>query len=299
MVSFDNGDRPIALTAWPDGVWRATWAPGPTPNAVVRLRLSAATPEIADPIQIALLGTVTEGDRTPVVPRGGVRNAASRKEGDETISPGEAIIISGRNLAEQRVAAAEGEAPTVLGGVRVRIGGALARLYSVEPDRIVGAAPRKLVLGDTVQMSVDRGGLYSVSLPLTVIAVRPGVYTTSNEGTGQGAVTGPSGRIADTASPVQAGDVVTVMATGLGAVQPEPETDGPLRDNVRRNVKAKVTARVGGLDAEVVSAMLDARLPGTYAVQVRIPAGVKAASAVPLIISADEQPANEVTIAVR
>src|SRR5207249_1007589 len=40
-VTFSSGDPALALTAFPDGVWRSTWQPAASPQGLIVLKLTA------------------------------------------------------------------------------------------------------------------------------------------------------------------------------------------------------------------------------------------------------------------
>jgi len=64
-------------------------------------------------------------------------------------------------------------------------------------------------------------------------------------------------------------------------------------------VNAPVQCRIGNLDAEVLFAGLTPGAVGLYQVNARIPAGVTAGNAVPVVLIVSGITSNTVTIAVR
>jgi uncharacterized protein (TIGR03437 family) len=104
--------------------------------------------------------------------------------------------------------------------------------------------------------------------------------------------------LADNQNPATAGDQVLIEASGLGAVNPAFDSSqvptAPLPQTVN-----SVTVTIGGVSASVVSATLSPEVPGLYYVYVTMPAGIAAASAVPVILSAAGESSPVTTMAVR
>src|SRR5205085_2648314 len=71
------------------------------------------------------------------------------------------------------------------------------------------------------QLQVQRGTSLSVPRDLQAAPAQPGIFTVSQTGTGQGAITRSDGvTVADPASPAQIGEAIVIYCTGLGSVTP-------------------------------------------------------------------------------
>jgi uncharacterized protein (TIGR03437 family) len=92
-------------------------------------------------------------------------------------------------------------------------------------------------------------------------------------------------------NPAHAGDYLVIYCTGLGPVvgpngEAEPGDGAQVPLTPTFHTMANVTVAIGGVDVPASFAGLTATLAGLYQVNVQVPAGVAAGSAVPLTISA-------------
>ena len=127
----------------------------------------------------------------------------------------------------------------------------------------------------------------------------PAIYTTSAQGTGQGAIL-----IAGTASlaaPVQSGEYLSIYCSGPGAVANAPANGQPAPSSPPfATTIEKPTVTVGGVTASVVSySGLAPGEIGLYQVNVQLPNGVPSGSAVPVQIVLGSAISNIVTIGVQ
>ena len=150
----------------------------------------------------------------------------------------------------------------------------------------------------------------TLSVPSQVIVADalPAIYTTSAQGTGQGAIL-----IAGTASlaaangafpgsrPVQSGEYLSIYCSGLGAVANAPANGQPAPSSPPfATTIEKPTVTVGGVTASVVSySGLAPGEIGLYQVNVQLPNGVPSGSAVPVQIVLGSAISNIVTIGVQ
>ena len=69
-----------------------------------------------------------------------------------------------------------------------------------------------------VQLLVQNGNTLSAPYTLVVAEAMPGIFTTNNQGTGQGDIFNGQGVTAQPGTPVKIGDEVVIYCTGLGVV---------------------------------------------------------------------------------
>ncbi|MCX6615357.1 MAG: hypothetical protein NTZ98_04560 [Acidobacteria bacterium] len=134
---------------------------------------------------------------------------------------------------------------------------------------------------------------------ITVAAARPGIFTTNQQGTGQGMIMDVANRLVDSTNPAKAGDVVVVYCTGLGATNPAVRSGEAAPASPLAKVVTPVTVTIGGQPAVVQFAGLTPGFVGLYQVNAQIPAGVTPSAAVSLVLSQDGVPSNTVTLGVR
>lgn len=117
------------------------------------------------------------GQTSYAVRQAGVAGPAVLNEasGLAVLAPGARFVITGEGLAEGD-AAAEGEWPTELGGVRVLFGEAAALLRSVSATQIVGQVPAG---ADEVTVRVVRGETDVLTQTVTLAESAPAVYASA------------------------------------------------------------------------------------------------------------------------
>ena len=149
-----------------------------------------------------------------------VVNGASFAAGP--LAPGEAITITGTNLAD--ATAQFGAAPpTRLAGASVSINGQDIPLFYASPTQINGQLPFEIQPGAaSVKVTVD--GVASTAASVTVAAAAPGIFLI---GTNRAAVTNPDGSVNTPANPAAPGDAVTVYFTGIGPLDHPVATGAP------------------------------------------------------------------------
>jgi uncharacterized protein (TIGR03437 family) len=238
------------------------WKPRPNQEGRHSLEFSAADSEnrVASGLVIV--------DVVPATPRlETMANAASLSH-DAVCSPGSAASISGSGFALQS------RAPYA---VRVMVNGQETPLRSVSASRIWFQCP-DLPAGSELSVAVRTPAGASNELWTTMREATPGIFTLDGSGQGQGSIL-----LAGTqdfvvvrnpdvpGAPAQWGDVVTILATGLG-----PSVGGL--------APARPFARIGGVPAEVLDARRNELTPGLYEVDVKIPAAVQAGELVPVVL---------------
>ena len=187
---------------------------------------------------------------------GAASNAASAVP---RLAPGSLAQIS-IPLSETAVGATELPLPLELSGVSLKIGESAAAIVGVSPNGVLAQVPWELACGPASIEISDRGKV-SNKIAVEIRPSNPGVFVTTHA----------NGKVVDRTSPAEPGELVVAYATGLGAAS-EPQTTGgapPLGAVV--TLKSKVSARVGGLQAQVVWAGLTPGFAGLQQVIVEIP----------------------------
>jgi uncharacterized protein (TIGR03437 family) len=182
-------------------------ASSPTPGALFLTSFSADPS--AQVVQLACLGNAGSYDSTG-------------------IAAGELISLFGQGLgpatgAQPQVNAQTGF-PGQLNGVQVTFNGTPGPLLYVQDGQINAIAPWSLQTGQTVDVCVLYNGTQTNCLARTVVASDPGVFTV--DGT-YAAALNQDGSFNSASNPAKVGSIVTVFATGLGAINPPP-TNGAI-----------------------------------------------------------------------
>jgi uncharacterized protein (TIGR03437 family) len=135
---------------------------------------------------------------------------------------------------------------------------------------------------------------------LLAVSRAPAIFSTNARGSGQGAILDPSYQLVDSSNPATAGStVVLIFCTGLGDVTEDPPTGSPAPLTQVLQTLAAPTVEIGGLPASVSFSGLAPGYVGLYQVNARVPAGLAANNAVPVVLSIGGVASNTVTIAVQ
>ena len=128
---------------------------------------------------------------------------------------------------------------------------------------------------------------------------RPGIFSKNQKGFGQGIITkGNTKTLAEAGTPAEAGEVVVIYCTGLGAVMPAVAAGTAAPASPLSETAEEVTVAIGGQAAEVLFSGLTPGFAGLYQVNVKVPSGVTG-GAVPVALTVSGQTSPEVTMAVR
>ena len=303
VASFSSGDPALVLTSLRNGVYVGTWVPT-TQTALVTTTVRAALPPLADAVVQAQV-TVQANPTVPVLFTGGVVNGASFAPG-EALAPGSIVSVFGSNLTQGLNHATQLPLETTLGGATINIGGVEAPLFFTSSGQVNAQIPFELAATSrphvVVQTRRNGSGPEVVTVPgtITLAEARPGIFSTNQQGSGQGAILDAQGQLVDSAAPAAGGAIIQIFCTGLGATNPQVASGqaAPGAEPLARVVVA-VEAQVGGRTATVHFAGLAPGFVGLYQVNVEIPADVEPGAAVPLLLLQNGVPSNTVTIAVQ
>ncbi len=252
--------------------------------------------------------------QAPVVLQGAIVNAASFRPASDpngALAPGTIAAVFGANLGGNLIAASTVPLSTTINDTSVTFAAGSqsfkAPLYYTSSGQISVQVPFEVPNG-TVTAFVTKGGQSSTPINVSIAAVSPAIFTLDASGKGQGIVTNaltgsfaaPTGSIPGRdAQPVKAGDFLVIWSNGLGAVNNQPATgaggpSGPLADT-----KQPVTVTLAGRTIPAAFSGLVPTLVGLYQVNIQVPTGIVANSAVPLTITVGGVTSNQVTIAVQ
>jgi uncharacterized protein (TIGR03437 family) len=173
-------------------------------------------------------------------------------------------------------------------------------LYSSD-CQINAVVPFEAYPGFNTLVTVESGGQALGPIKLPVVEAVPGIFTTSNSGSGQAAILNQDATVNTASNPASRGSIVSVYLTGAGAVNPyiNDGTLGPLTPPFPAPV-ANITANVGGVNAPVVFAgQAPGLIAGATQVNIQIPANAPVGAAIGIAINAGYYTSQSVTMAVR
>jgi len=238
----------------------------------------------------------------PVLPglvSGAAVNGASFNRG-AALAPGTIVSIFGANLALSTASAPSLPLPISLAGTRVLVGETPIPLFYVSPAQINALLPYELVPG-TYQLAVESLSGRGPGISLLVSAYAPGIFTVSSNGSGQGIfVVAQDGSLVSNNSPARRGSVVSIYATGLGAVDP-PVTSGDAGNAIEPLNRTLLTpmVRFDTYDGDVLYSGLAPGFAGLYQINVKVPAGVSSAYNIPVSLTIGGAASNRVTIPIQ
>ena len=228
------------------------------------------------------------------------------------ISPGEIVSVFGTNLGTPSVSAQYNNAglyPTTLGNTVVTFGGVAAPLLYVETRQINAVVPYELAGQQTVEVVVTHDQQPSPAFILSIADTSPGIFTTTESGSGQGAIlnadpANPNILTANTISnPATRGSTVVIFATGAGlwnsSVQDGSIILAPIVPPVAP--AATVSLTIGGEAAKILYAGATLyHVSGTLQINAVIPDGTASGpQPAVLTIGQNSNSQQQVTVAIQ
>jgi uncharacterized protein (TIGR03437 family) len=168
-----------------------------------------------------IVGTVAPGS-TPLMRIFGIANAAYGPLLGRIV-PGELISIYGPHIGPAKpvtaTANASGFLPTSLAGVQVLCSGVAVPLLYVSDSQINAVAPQAASPNSSVTVQIVSNSVTSPIFPATVVTADPQVFQNS---VGTAAAINQDDTVNSAANPAKAGSIVSIWATGTGAIYPRP-----------------------------------------------------------------------------
>ena len=301
LTSFTNGDPAIALLPLTDGRWAGTWAPRNAITPSLKIKASAASPDLKLQGTVEVGGMVNDNPGVPVVNPGGVVNAGSFAP-SASPSPGELISIFGTNLANALEVATALPLNTQMQGTTVSLGGRLLPLIATSDTQINAVVPYDVPSGSTQQLVVIRNNRLALPQTVQIAPAEPAIFTVDLSGKGQGDifVIGSDGSqiLADAQHPAKPGEVIVIYGSGLGTVNPSAQAGSATPSDALRQTDKPTTLSIAGVSAKVLFAGLTPGLTGLYQINAVVPDGVTPGASVPVVVTVGGFGGPAVTMAV-
>jgi uncharacterized protein (TIGR03437 family) len=300
-ATFTNSDAGVNLFHEGGGIWAGTWNPV-NAQAQVTVQVNAFQAlangsVLAGFENLRGLEVLPANANDAAQPLGALNAASLDKSNAGLVVPGSYVAIYGSRLADTTSQPNGLPLPCNLGSSQLLVGDQCVPLSFASPQQVNGLIPQNLALNTTLQLFVQRGNTGSVPVAVTVTDLQPGIFTTTQNGQGQGAIAvSGTGLIAGPAGPgqrpVNRGEYVEIYCTGLGAVQgtkgEAPPADGvaaPAGGNPLYKTVAPVTVTIGGAPAQVIFAGLAPGFVGLYQVNVQVPDVAPTGDVVPVVLT--------------
>jgi len=298
VASFSNGDPPLNLSPLLDGRWSGTWQPrnSSVPQVTVAVQAQMLEQRLSGAAQVT--GGLRAGATPPAVGAGAVVSAASFAP-QAPLAPGSFVSIFGSRLAERLAVSSSLPLENSLAGTVVTVAGRALPLLFASDGQINAQIPYGIPVNTRHQLVVRRGSAVALPESITVAETQPAIFTKNQSGRGQGVILDTSFRYAEPGNAVQAGDVIIIYCSGLGAVDPPVEAGTAAPGSPLSGVKNFVTLTIGGVEAQVFFGGLAPGFAGLYQVNAFVPGGVEPGDEAPVVLSSAGQSSAPVTMAVR
>lgn len=187
------------------------------------------------------------------------------------LAPGAMASLMGDRLSNGTISGTGPDFPLTAGGTTVLVNGVAAALVSVAPDRVSFIVPWEIV-GSQAVVTVVRDGVAAPERYVPVAAAQPWVYTWA--GSDVAIATHATGAIVSSDAPAAPGQVIDVLAAGLGAVSPHADNGAASAGPHGASVTAPISVAVAGMPAVVMGAWLLPNTAATYGIRLIVPDAV-------------------------
>ena len=249
------------------------------------------------------------GTAPPQIFQGGVVNNASFAANPAPMAPGSIAAIFGNNMndgtSNPNSSFVNGSLAKVLGAASVKINGIDAPIFYSFPTQIGAQIPFELAGQTSASLVLTVAGQSGAPQQIPLSATAPGIFTTNQSGTGQGAIliansdviVAPVGSIPGrTTRPANRGDAITIFCTGLGVTSPAGSTGGAAG---ALETSPRATVLIDGLNANVLYSGTAPTFVGLYQVNATVPSGAHTGNNITVKVILGGQTSNTATIAVQ
>jgi uncharacterized protein (TIGR03437 family) len=206
----------------------------------------------------------------------------------KAVSPGEIVAIWGTGLGPAAGANltldSNGLVETTLDSTQVFINGNPAPLIYAGAGQVNAVVPYEVASSTTANVVVVYQGNASAPFPIPIAATRPGIFTRSGTGTGQGAILNQDLSVNVAGSPAARGSWISIYATGEGTTTP-PGVDGRVsayNGAPLPKAQAACSATIGGQPANVnYCGEAPYFTAGVLQMNVQVPESINPGSSVP------------------
>jgi uncharacterized protein (TIGR03437 family) len=268
VTTFSSNDPPLPmqLTNSTVGLYSATWQPRGTGSVAVTTTASA--PGLGT-VRTQVIGAVRESRDVPVVYQNALLSSFDPQPG-APLAPGTPVEMFGSSLSSATDLAGSLPLPATLAQTSLLVGSARAPLYYVSPEQVNAQVPPELSPGAQYAVAILSGNRSAVADPVVLTAARPALLAKDGIALAEhGDASAVSNR-----APAQAGEMIRLLATGLGATDPAVAGGAVPTTAVAGRVLMAPTVTIGGRTAAVRSAALAPDIVGVYRITVQVPTGL-------------------------
>lgn len=237
-------------------------------------------------------------------------NATSLQSG---ISPGAIVSIFGEHLGPPSGAVGFASSPSFedpthfyqtkfVGNTKVAFNGFLAPLLYANATQVNAVVPYEVAGQASVEVVLSHSLVAAPAVTVPVLDTSPGIFTVTQNGSGQGAILNQNRTLNSTQNPAAAGSIIQIFATGAGLWNPTVPTGLQLSPIPPFPVPAAdVAVAIGGQPAQITYAGgAPGFVSGLLQVNAVIPAGLASGpQPVVVTIGQNSNSRQQVTVAVQ
>jgi len=283
MFYLQNTQVTVTATANPgfkfrrwDGALSGTYAVGVVPMAAPQ-------------------SVVAELDRIPYIAPAGVQNAASNTP-TTTVAAGSIIAIYGQSLAPSLEVGPVNPLAQSIAGVSVTVNNFILPLLFVSPGQINAQLPWELPAG-TYTIQVQSLGQPEVTGTFSVVRNAPGLFTQTINSQTYAIAFHANGSLITPSSPADPGETVSLLGTGLGPFEGNL-VDGFFPPNPPPALVDSVSISAGSYSPAPTWVGAAAGSTGLALTEFEVPAGITAATSLPITITVNGVKSNVVMLPV-
>jgi uncharacterized protein (TIGR03437 family) len=293
ILSFSNGDPPVALSNLGNGSYAGTWTPRKAAEESLTILAEAFAGSFRASIE--LIGSVQPNVAPILAPDGILNNLFPRLGGP--LAPGMIVQIFGTDLAggQAQPPLAGGRLPDTFNNVTVLIGAQRAPLYFLSPGQINAQIPFELQPGQQYPVVVRSGGGLSVPELISVASVQPGIAAFPG---GRGIAQDENFQLLTDANPARRGRPIVIYLVGMGATSPEVPSGGPAPAATLARVTELPVVTIDGKTARNFFAGLTPGFVGLYQMNIEVP-GDAATGLRPLVVTQGNVASNGVLVPIQ
>ncbi|MBC8029472.1 MAG: lamin tail domain-containing protein [Pyrinomonadaceae bacterium] len=197
----------------------------------------------------------------------------------EAVAPDSVAVARGNSLAfrSEQSQPQNGTFPTTVAGTTVTVNGRSAQIFFVSPTQVNFHVPAATELG-TAEVIVTNSDGFQSRGTIQVLRAAPGIFTKTGDGLGRGMIVNADTLVEQDSYDPSSGTLrLIIFATGVRNGSP-------------------VTVTAGGRALTVESIVSSPNMPGLDEVHVLVPADLRGAGRVDLVIRADTRDSNPVEI---
>lgn len=221
-----------------------------------------------------------------------VLNGASFRVG-QPVTAGSWAAAFGTFANVTQTTASASPIPKTLGGVTVSVNGVAAPVYFVSPTQINFLIPFAVTPGvRNVEIKTSSATLTG---SVRVMSAAPGIFVNGSDG----AVINQDGSINTTSARTRRGQVISIYATGPGALSRAIDDGAPAPSSPLANTVSTPEVFIGGVPAPVQFSGMAPGFAGLWQINVTVPDRAFVTGRIPLQVYMDGVDSNEVAIFVQ